>query len=295
MDKHLRPSRLVAEANTTSSEREWKHWLRTFSNFIASMEKNKDFDGNRLDTLINYVSPSIYEHIADAVSYDNAIQILEKLYVKPRNEIYNRHLLASRRQEEGETLDQFIQELTKLSKECTFTTVTATQYCDEYIRDAFINGLNSRDIRQRLLENVELSKEDAFRQARALEMAQKHSSQYHNPISAALQPPNDDSLTNAGVSQPNDTSLDKKCFFCGLSRHHRSKCPARDSVCNHCSKTGHWERVCKAKSNTKGKVTSAALPKLMAIQTGDITQKRCYICYYVCENSTCFNYGRLLQ
>lgn len=41
----------------------------------------------------NYVSPSIYEHVADATTHDDAIQILEKLCVKPRNEVYNRHIL----------------------------------------------------------------------------------------------------------------------------------------------------------------------------------------------------------
>ena len=65
---------------------------------------------------MNYVSSEIFEHIADAASYEDAIAIIKSLYVKQKNEIYNRHVLASRRQTDGESLDQYIQELTKLSK-----------------------------------------------------------------------------------------------------------------------------------------------------------------------------------
>ena len=45
----------------------------------------------------------------------------------------------------------------KLSKDCKFKAVTDEQYREELFRDAFINGLFSPAIRQRLLENDTLS------------------------------------------------------------------------------------------------------------------------------------------
>ena len=68
-----------------------------------------------------------------------------------------------------------MQSLEKLSKHCEFHQVTAEVYRQEYIRDAFINGLNSNTIRQRLLENNDLTLAEAFQQARTLELAQKQS------------------------------------------------------------------------------------------------------------------------
>ena len=175
MDKHLRPSRFSSEPNTALVEREWKRWYCTFSNFLLTIA---DQNPNKLNTLINYVSPTVYEHIADTAHYDTAIDILKSLYIKPRNEVFNRHVLASRRQSESETLEQYIQVLAKLSKECNFTAVSADEYRQEFIRDSFINGLQSREIRQRLLENTTLSMDEAFCQSRALDMAQKYSTSF---------------------------------------------------------------------------------------------------------------------
>ena len=58
--------------------------------------------------LTNYVTPKIYESFAECVTYDEAIQTLEALFVKPTNEIFARHLLATRCQHAGETLDEYL-------------------------------------------------------------------------------------------------------------------------------------------------------------------------------------------
>ena len=53
------------------------------------------------------------------------------------------------------------------------------------MRDAFIAGMSSNSIRQRLLENLTLELDDAVNQARSLEMAQVHSEAYQLTSSAA--------------------------------------------------------------------------------------------------------------
>ena len=247
MDKHLRPGRLIAEPNTNHSEREWKHWFRTFTNFLTSIQ---DQNPDKLDILINHVSPEIYEHVADAVSYEDAIGILKALFVKSKNEVYNRHCLMSRKQKESESLDEYIQTLTKLSKECTFVAVTAAQYCSEYIRDAFLNGIYSRDVLKRLLENDTLSKDEAFSKARAMEMAHKHSQQYSQPptipsniaaISNVDDLPEDCDQEHLAAVYKSSSDI---CYNCGYDRHPRKDCPARNNVCKFCGKPGHYERVC---------------------------------------------------
>ena len=34
MDKHLRPQRFDTEPNSNNAEKEWRHWYRTFINFL---------------------------------------------------------------------------------------------------------------------------------------------------------------------------------------------------------------------------------------------------------------------
>ena len=50
--------------------------------------------------------------------------------------------LLIRRQQSGESLDEFLQQLPKLSKDCNLKDVTADQYREELVRDSFINGLS---------------------------------------------------------------------------------------------------------------------------------------------------------
>ncbi len=135
------------------------------------------------------MSPQIFEYIGHCDSYDEAIATLRALYIKPTNEIFARHLLATRRKKSGETMDEFLQAPKTLAKDCKCRDVTATKYRDEAIRDAFITGLLSGSIRQRLLENSTLTLQTTFDQARSLDAAKKSSESYmlshHHPIHPA--------------------------------------------------------------------------------------------------------------
>ena len=53
--------------------------------------------------------------VEESQTYEQAIAALKMLYVKTPNIIYARHILATRRQKEGESLDSFLQSLKDLS------------------------------------------------------------------------------------------------------------------------------------------------------------------------------------
>ena len=109
------------------------------------------------------------------------IQILKTIYVKPKNVILAIHILSTRKQKAGESLDQFLNEFKTLAKDCDVKTVSAEQYKSEMIRDAFINGLQSNHIHQRLLENKTLDLQTAIGQARSLDVLQQGSTMFSQP------------------------------------------------------------------------------------------------------------------
>ncbi|XP_068205479.1 uncharacterized protein [Palaemon carinicauda] len=150
MERLLRPSRFDVDPDSAQAAKEWTHWLRTFTNFVEAVQLTTP-TLDKLVLLTNYVAPSVYDYISECETYENAEEVLTSLYVKPNNEIFARHLLATRRQNSGESLDQFLQALKLLAKDCQFKSVTVEEACDSYVRDAFINGLVSSAIRQRLL------------------------------------------------------------------------------------------------------------------------------------------------
>ena len=260
MDKALRPDRFNENPNTATAAKEFKHWIQTFEYYIEVLPQ----DGlDKLKILTNFVSPLVYDFISDCATYESAKETLRKKYVKPANEIFARHLLATRKQQPNETLDELLQSLKILSRDCNFRNIEAAVYRDEYIRDSFISGLISNTIRQRLLENTSSELQVIFNQARALEMAQKNSESY------SVTPPFINAASGKANQQPSGKQgQTEKCYFCGNSRHSRIKCPAKDVNCNICSKKGHFAKVCQSKPQdlpNQQTVASMHFPFLAAI------------------------------
>jgi transposase InsO family protein len=275
MERLLRPDRLDTDPNSSTAAKEWTHWFKTFENFLAVIPSEDPTQLNKLGILTNYVSPTVYEVISDCTTYEEAVTLLKNLYIKPNNEIFARHLLATRCQKPGESLDEYLQALKTLSKDCNFKSVTAAQHREESIRDAFISGLQSSLIRQRLLENKTLDLTTMFDQARALDIAQRSSEQYSFPPSLPIS-----AATSENIIEENSTSAvlpdtmnhitaaaSGKCPFCGFSMHPRSRCPARDAICHSCNKKGHFARVCRSSTSKTSTAAGASRPSLASITT----------------------------
>ena len=117
----------------------------------------------------------MFDFIEDCATYETAIQRLRSLYVKTPNAIFARHLLATTKQQQGQSLSEFMQCLHSPSKDRGFQAVTADEYRRQSICDALINRLLSSLICQRLLEYQELNLDATFTQVSSLDLAQKHS------------------------------------------------------------------------------------------------------------------------
>ena len=121
MDKALKPEQFEGSPNTATSLKEFNHWLKTFEYFIEMLPQGL----NKLKVLTNFVAPSVYDYFSECTTYDDAIETMKQLYVKPTTEVFARHLLATRKQHSGETLDEFLQVLKTLGKDCDFKDVNA--------------------------------------------------------------------------------------------------------------------------------------------------------------------------
>ena len=128
--------------------------------------------------MINFIDTNVYSDITKCTTYADALNKLECTYVKLVNKMYARHRLNTSRQNKGESFEDFLQRLKILSNDCNFIDVTALQCKEAAIRDAFITGLGSPYIRQRLLEDNELCLNHVFNKARSLHEAQKNAESY---------------------------------------------------------------------------------------------------------------------
>ncbi|XP_059846281.1 uncharacterized protein LOC132405469 [Hypanus sabinus] len=63
------------------------------------------------------------------------------------------------------------------------------------------------------------------------------------------------------TNSPNPTTAAASCkptqyYFCGLEKHSRKRCPAREVTCSSCGKKGHFANVCKSKPRAESGCTA---------------------------------------
>jgi len=214
-------------------------------------------DSDKVDILCNFVDESVFEHISESGSYENAIEILQQVYAKKPNEIFARHLLHSCKQQVGESVDEYLQRLKVLSGDCNYVTATAERCSDVAIRDAFITGISWSAMRKRLLERRgdDLTLTAVIDKARSLENAYNDSAKYGatllEPYSAVATDACQSTLKESKVVHAEASSCSAasretkgKCWYCGRCRHPRQLCPARNATCFKCGKKGHFAQIC---------------------------------------------------
>ncbi|GFW65507.1 uncharacterized protein TNCV_1776511 [Trichonephila clavipes] len=139
--------------------------------------------------------------------YSRAKELICRIW--KRNVIFARHCLSTRNQQTEEAVSEYLQILNQLSKDCDFSDVKAEEYQKENIRDAFIRGLKCPRIRQRLLENISMTPDQAFEQARTLESYEVHAASYMGssfPVQSAAMKTEDFSEETVATSAASSSS-----------------------------------------------------------------------------------------
>ena len=76
MEKVLRPERLDIDPGSLTAIDEFNHWLATFGHYLAALTVS-ELQVDRLQVLINLVSPKVYKHFLNVETYDQALTVLK--------------------------------------------------------------------------------------------------------------------------------------------------------------------------------------------------------------------------
>ncbi|XP_059825277.1 uncharacterized protein LOC132393885 [Hypanus sabinus] len=259
METVLRLERLDLDPQDPEAALAFEHWLACFQSYLAELHATDPAVMYRI--LLSRVTPKVYSIIWDLPTYEGALDTLKRQYLRPVNTVYARHRLATRRQWPGESSAEFLRALQTLVRACDCKTLTAKQHVELLVRDAFVTGLRSVYVRQRLLEHSDLTLRSAIEMANALEAALHYTDAVQSrdsppvPWTPQTQPPPAPASEIAAASRdsmssPNPTMAVARqkpvlCYFCGHKKHPRKRCPARETTCSSCGKRGHFAKVCR--------------------------------------------------
>ena len=187
-----------------------------------------------------------------------------------RNESMERHNLRRRKQQPGESFDDFLVSLRELAKTCNFCSNECTE---KNLRDQIIEGIRDGDTVEHLLRQRTLTLNTAITTCRAEEAAKRQRKDISEPIPGAVLAIKQPQPRQVYPSQQTMTS--QLCLGCGARPHQggRTQCPAYNQLCRYCHKPGHYARVCHSKQSRE-LTSSGARPRPVTastrtIQTGE--------------------------
>ena len=249
------------EAFDFSTPTEWPNWIRRFERFrnasgIADKSQQSQIDtliysmGDKADDILQ--SFNLFED--DLKSYKTVKDRFDTHFIQRRNTIFERAKFNCRKQEAGESVDDFITDLHCLARYCNYGNLH-----EEMIRDRIVVGIYDNKLSQRMQLEPDLTLKKAIELARQNESVKKQQPTVRGPNKEqvaveAIRRRHGRQLSKNPISPSTNPAANRNhsCSRCGQSpKHDKKNCPAKDSVCHRCHKKGHFKAVCRSKREVR--------------------------------------------
>ncbi|KAK4311797.1 hypothetical protein Pmani_011926 [Petrolisthes manimaculis] len=179
------------------------------------------------------------------------LDAMEEYLRNQRNIIVDRRDFYLRVQEAGESFDDFLCLVKEIANFCDF----CDKCVDSQLRDRIVVGTSDEVALKRMLENKNLTLENAIDICRASESANHCSAVIKGASHSSTHVVNRVSSYRKSHKRDNTKTVRMKstlCFRCGKDcRKDEQGCRAVDKVCRNCGKRGHFAAVCRQKSSNR--------------------------------------------
>ena len=214
------------------TEDQYLFWKAMTLNFLKMSNPKQE---EEINLLLLSCGPAAYSFVTSCKNVTDAWSILDKKYLKKSTQLLSRQILRNHKQKEGESIQDFLSDLKRMAYKIPLKNLTADEYQEILISDAFVSGIHSSLIRQRILEMPDSSLDEISRVALSMEMAIEDSQKLN---------PNDSTCSIKSNFNKSKSKYTGRCPWCGKEKHERTSCPAKNSQCKTCLKKGHWTTVC---------------------------------------------------
>ncbi|XP_069752184.1 uncharacterized protein [Narcine bancroftii] len=215
MDAAHKPERLIIDQSATRAREIFNQWIACFDYYMARNNVvDEAIPWGHLNSPLGEVHFSITQ---GATTLAIARESLTAYNTAPRNVVLARHQLLTRRQKPGESDAAYALALDSQANECDVRAVNVQKHCNALKLDAFVNGIDSSYIHQRLLETEPLTYDRAVTLAKTLRSAMGSSEMLETKKETSR---------SAATLKEKKRQTPEKCYFCDKSWQPKQKCPA---------------------------------------------------------------------
>ena len=239
--------------NYDPAREEWTQYVERLEQFFEANDlTGEDKAAKRRATFLSVIGPEPYKLLRSllspekpsAKSFEELVAKLTEHYSPPPPEVIQRFRFNSRSRQPGESVSTYMADLRRLAEQCNYGTTL-----EKMLRDRIVYGINDERIREKLLEEKDLSYKRALEIAQGVEAANKNLKEMKAPkpeptapapvhkVPSRRPPPTHERGQNPTV----------KCHRCGAAGHLATTCRFRDRTCYKCGKKGHLAKVCRSK------------------------------------------------
>ena len=276
--------KLDLEVDKGSDFKAWNAQWRAYKTLsgLSGEDATKQADVLRLclsrDTLTTVDNLGLTKEQED--DPDAIVEALRRHVEGQINVTVERRNFRKRKQQLGETFDDFLCSLRELAKTCQFCNDACTQH---NIRDQIIEGLTDSETVQELIKVQRLTLPDTVTTCRGMEAAkkevtnikgtsvQKINHRRNGARNGTARKQKQPSPTKENTTQNSSPQSQSKCKGCGRDSHEggRRNCPAKDLVCHSCGQKGHIRPACYSKSKDNDNKGSGASVNALEFNKND--------------------------
>ncbi|UYV80241.1 K02A2.6-like [Cordylochernes scorpioides] len=163
---------LPMNINASNLFAEYKQWMESYAIFEIASGISKKSDEIKRATLLHCLGPNvqrIFFNLPDEKeNYEQTKMALDKYFTPHKNVVTERFKFRQRVQKDDESIDNYLISLRELSKSCEFGNLEA-----DMIRDQIIEKCNNKKLKEKLLQQENLTLSKTIDIARMLEISRK--------------------------------------------------------------------------------------------------------------------------